>query len=525
MSLFKKKSVDDLMEDVKAEENNETNKQEVVKEEKESKSTEESSNTDKDSKRTLKINKLIKTEIEREQEFNFNTFEEGFVDDITGFNFTLNSKNQLDDERKEKFNMTQATMYEDLERRKKEDIKNIGENVGTDYIESAVKDLKLVYSKIKELIPFTAETYKSILNQAIRKIEKIIASEENFYRMEVSERSKFFEDELSKRLPKVILEDFSFFFNSEFKNPFGVYREVYDEIRAQDFILTANFINIQYDNENFFYIDIPDYLIEINNIIISHMLTIYSYSKNFKFGPKNAMIDLEDQGFRFNLEHGSIVSTGYPVLFARKNTFGVAKLIENPNYYKDLFSNSHKTDNEIDEMITKMRDMADKGNFLVVGRTGSGKTTLLRQLLLDRPSREQNLITIEDTKELNLPNAISYLTNKDYSISDIFKSTLRMNPSRVIVGETRDRTILDILEVCLTSKSATTLHATDLPKAITRIRMMSKGEISTEDLDFLIASAIDMFIFIDNRKISGLYIKDDNYKISNDIFSTYHKFL
>lgn len=483
-------------------------------------------------KKSIKINKL-NTELNDNissggGDGSINVYEEGFVDDEYGFQFQMPTSAILENQRKEKFGLTYEQMLSDIVKREKDDLINLSKNVDQYYIEQAQEDLHLIYSILKDMIVFTADTYFSILNQMIKKIEKILASDDNFYRKSQNERANELTEAITKRLPSIIMKDFSKFVSAEKENPFGLFYVIYNGIKAQDFILTGNFVNVQYDNRNFFYVDLPNYLIEINNTLVNHMCVIYTYSKKLKFGPKNAMLDIEDQGFRFNFEHGSIVSTGFPVIFARKNVFGVAKLIENPNYYKDLLSEfTDKTDEEKDEIIMKMRKKADKGNFLVIGRTGSGKTTLLRQLLLDREKREQNLITIEDTKELNLPNAIAFLTNKDYGIHDIFKSTLRMNPSRIIVGETRDATILDILEVCLTSKSATTLHATDLSKAITRIRMMSKGKIKTQDLDFLITSAIDMFIFIDNRKITSLYIKNsnkDSYTGSN-IFEAYERIL
>jgi len=479
------------------------------------------------SAKQIKINKL-RSDDDDDSDVSVNQFEEGFHDDEFGFTFQVKSISELDKERKETYGKTLQEMYDDLEDQRTQLLGSLGDNVGQDYIDRASEDIILIYERLRALLIFTAPTYRSILNQMTKRIEKIIASDDSYYKKTMQERVNIVKTEITGRLPGMVMKDFSEFVTSEQENSFGMYRKMYDNIKAQDFILTSNFFNVQYDNVNFFYVDIPEYLIDVNNLLVNHLCTIYTYSKGLKFGPKNAILDIEDQGFRFNFEHASIVSTGYPVIFARKNVFGVAKLIANPNYYKDLLSEfKDLTDSGKQEIIDKMRAAADKGNFLVIGRTGSGKTTLLRQLLLDRPQREQNLITIEDTKELNLPNAIAYLTNKDYGISDIFKSTLRMNPSRVIVGETRDRTILDILEVCLTSKSATTLHATDLAKAITRIRMMSKGEIATADLDFLITSAIDMFVFIDNRKITALYIKDkskDTYT-GSDIFSAYEKLL
>lgn len=159
----------------------------------------------------------------------------------------------------------------------------------------------------------------------------------------------------------------------------------------------------------------------------------------------------------------------------------------------------------IKSLISKLMTTAFNENMLVVGNTGSGKTTLIKQLFTIPTVREQNLITIEDTRELFLPNCVSYVTTKSMNIHDIFVTTLRSNPSRIIVGETRTN-ILDILEASLTTKTCSTIHATDMQKTMTRLKMMAGNEIDSNDLYTLITSGVDMFVMVIARKISGIYI-------------------
>lgn len=476
----------------------------------------------------LKINKKNEEPSEEDDFKGKMSSQEGFEESM--FNFTFNNidEREHDAQRKAKFGLTLNEMKNDLLVRKIKTAEELRKTVSEELVPHADSDLDLIFSTLLEVfIKFTSDENMSLLNQMIRRIEKIIASDTTFYTKPPEEKSRVINENIFNQLPSSLLTNFNVFLGKEIENPFGLYNDFFNKINAQDFILTGDFINVQYKNGEFFYVDMPSYLIAINSLLIDHLCTIYCYSKSLKFNQKEAALDIEDQKFRLNLEHKSIVSTNCSIIFARKNTMGVAKLINNPNYYKDLLSEFDKTAEEKDRIIEEMVRTADKRNFLVIGPTGSGKTTLLRQLLLDKETREQNLITIEDTKELNLPNAISYLTNKEHTIHDIFVSTLRMNPSRVVVGETRDVTILDILELCLTTKSATTLHATDLQKAITRIRMMSRSaNISSGDLDYLIFSAIDMFVFIIDRKITEIYIKkkDARYDGTN-ILNFYDKLI
>ncbi len=134
------------------------------------------------------------------------------------------------------------------------------------------------------------------------------------------------------------------------------------------------------------------------------------------------------------------------------------------------------------EMLTYL-EMAVKSsaNILISGAVDSGKTTLLNTLTSYIPKHER-LIVVEDTPEIvvNLDNKISLVvferpTSKDYekiNLAKMIKTTLRMNPSRVIVGEIRDseaslsfmRTLNIGTQGCMAS-----IHANDPIDAIERM--------------------------------------------------------
>ena len=130
-----------------------------------------------------------------------------------------------------------------------------------------------------------------------------------------------------------------------------------------------------------------------------------------------------------------------------------------------------------------------------------------------RINEKRNLITIEDTPELFLPINIAYLTNDNFRIQDLFKITLRENPSHVIVGETRGEEIVDILESALVFRCGTSIHADSLSKAIMRIVFMVKGSdlnsYNTDDINSLITSTMDGFIYMKNRKVEGIWKRKD----------------
>ena len=94
-------------------------------------------------------------------------------------------------------------------------------------------------------------------------------------------------------------------------------------------------------------------------------------------------------------------------------------------------------------------------NILISGGTGSGKTTFLNALSQYIPKTER-IITIEDSAELQIrgiPNLVSLETRnanaegvKEISIRDLIKTSLRMRPDRIIVGEVRGAEAIDMLQ-------------------------------------------------------------------------------
>ena len=135
---------------------------------------------------------------------------------------------------------------------------------------------------------------------------------------------------------------------------------------------------------------------------------------------------------------------------------------------------------EAAEILKKMGQAGS--NILVRGGTGSGKTTFLNVLSGCIPETER-VITIEDSAELqlqNLPNLVRLETRnanvdgcREITIRDLIKASLRMRPSRLIVGEVRGKEAVDMLQsVNVGHYGMTTVHANSVRDVVSRLETM-----------------------------------------------------
>ena len=149
-----------------------------------------------------------------------------------------------------------------------------------------------------------------------------------------------------------------------------------------------------------------------------------------------------------------------------------------------------------------------KYNILVSGGTGSGKTTFLNALSNFIP-KDERIITIEDSAELqivNIDNLVSMETRNAnasgeglVTIRDLIKTSLRMRPERIIVGEVRGGEALDMLQAMNTGHdgSLSTGHANSTQDMLSRLETMVLQGASGLPLDAIrqqIASAVDIII-------------------------------
>jgi type IV secretion system protein VirB11 len=145
----------------------------------------------------------------------------------------------------------------------------------------------------------------------------------------------------------------------------------------------------------------------------------------------------------------------------------------------------------------------DRRNILVAGGTSSGKTTLANALLAEMAGLDERVILIEDTRELQCaaPDCVALRTRRGVvSMADLVRSTLRLRPDRIVVGEVRGSEALDMLKAWNTGHPGgiATVHANSARSALYRIEQLCQEGIVTVPRR-LIAEAINLVVFIHGR--------------------------
>lgn len=173
------------------------------------------------------------------------------------------------------------------------------------------------------------------------------------------------------------------------------------------------------------------------------------------------------------------------------------------------------------------RAVADRRNILVAGGTSSGKTTLANALLAEMAELGERVILIEDTRELQSParDTVALRTRAgSVTMADLVRSTLRLRPDRIIVGEVRGPEALDMLKAWNTGHPGgiATLHANNAASALYRLEQLVQEAVVAVPRR-LIADAIDMIVFISGRgttrrietlaRVDGLD-RDGNYALT-----------
>src|SRR5690242_4302707 len=183
-------------------------------------------------------------------------------------------------------------------------------------------------------------------------------------------------------------------------------------------------------------------------------------------------------------------------------------------YIRDLVANGTFTE-DVGQFLTAA--VLARKNVMIAGATNSGKTTLLRALANVIPPHER-LITVERSLELGLgefkdlhPNVVAFeerLPNSEgvgaVEMADLVRRSLRMNPSRVIVGEVLGDEIVTMLNAMSQGNdgSLSTIHANSSLEVFNRIctyAIQSVERLPADATMMLIAGAIDFVVFVERR--------------------------
>ena len=152
------------------------------------------------------------------------------------------------------------------------------------------------------------------------------------------------------------------------------------------------------------------------------------------------------------------------------------------------------------------RAVADRRNILVAGGTSTGKTTLTNALLAEVSKSADRVVLIEDTRELQCaaPNLVAMRTKDGVAtLSDLVRSSLRLRPDRIPIGEVRGAEALDLLKAWGTGHPGGigTIHAGTAIGALRRLEQLIQEAVVTVPRA-LIAETIDLVAVLSGRGAS-----------------------
>ncbi len=154
------------------------------------------------------------------------------------------------------------------------------------------------------------------------------------------------------------------------------------------------------------------------------------------------------------------------------------------------------------DAIALRQAVRSRQNILVVGGTASGKTTLTNALLAEIAREEHRLLILEDTRELQCvaKDCVSLRTQDCVTMRDLVRSSLRLRPDRIIVGEVRGGEALDLLKAWSTGHpgGVATVHANSAADGLDRLEQLV-GEVTANVPRKLISTAVNVVVGIENR--------------------------
>ena len=255
------------------------------------------------------------------------------------------------------------------------------------------------------------------------------------------------------------------------------------------------------------------------NIFVERDGKLVRYEREFKdedelvkvirliVGKVNKEITVADPIKDARLPDGSRVNAVLSPIALDGATLTIRKFSSKPMTIERLIQYGSITP-KIAEFLEKL--VCARFNIFVSGGTGSGKTTFLNALSNYIPADER-VITIEDSAELqikNVPNLVRLETrnatsssDKEITIRDLIKSSLRMRPDRIIVGEVRGGEALDMLQAMNTGHdgSLSTGHANSAKDMLRRLETMVKQgsvDLPLESIRNQIESSVDIIIHL-----------------------------
>ena len=242
--------------------------------------------------------------------------------------------------------------------------------------------------------------------------------------------------------------------------------------------------------------------------IFHNIYTMLSWS-NRVVNESNPIVDARlSGGARINVVLDPVAING-PIVTIRKFT-------KKQYTIEDFINNGTIT---VDMARFLEKSILDGKSIVVSGGTSSGKTTFLNMLSGIIPENKR-IIVIEDSAELTIkkPNIVRLETREantqgkgEIKMRALIKTALRMRPDRLIIGEVRDESALELLTAMCTGHkgSMATIHANSAKDTLVRLETMAlwEGHVHSEAIKRMIISGVDIIVFLE-RNENGRMVKE-----------------
>ena len=164
------------------------------------------------------------------------------------------------------------------------------------------------------------------------------------------------------------------------------------------------------------------------------------------------------------------------------------------------------------QAVTIRSAISSRLNIILSGGTGSGKTTLANAVIdeIVKAAPEDRLVILEDTAEIQCAaeNAVLLHTSDTIDMARLLKSTMRLRPDRIVVGEVRDGAALTLLKAWNTGHpgGVATIHSNTATSALRRLEQLT-AEASQQSMHEVIGEAVDLIVSIE-RTPRGRRVRD-----------------